>query len=162
MQGTVSLAVALALPSTTTRSGGAFPRRTLIMSLTLAVIFVTFAGKGLALPASIPVWSRSSLVSSRRDRRRAIDSCVVLVEEAVLKGVREAVASADQALLPLRSVARNARDGLSDVISEIKQAAGITLVGKAAKSGRDGVVHVVNEFLEGFECLAPGLFFLVV
>ena len=80
----------------------------------------------------------------------------------MLKGVREAVASADQALLPLRSVARNARDGLSDVISEIKQAAGIALVGKVAKSGRDGVVHVVNEFLEGFECLAPGLFCLVV
>ncbi|HLM87619.1 MAG TPA: hypothetical protein VK284_01130 [Streptosporangiaceae bacterium] len=53
MQGTVSLAVALALPSTTTRGGSAFPQRTLIMSLTLAVIFVTFAGQGLALPALI-------------------------------------------------------------------------------------------------------------
>ncbi len=52
MQGTVSLAVALALPSTTTR-GGAFPQRIMIMSLTLAAIFVTFAGKGLALPALI-------------------------------------------------------------------------------------------------------------
>jgi CPA1 family monovalent cation:H+ antiporter len=51
-QGTVSLAVALALPPTTTR-GGAFPQRNLIMSLTLAVIFVTFAGQGLALPALI-------------------------------------------------------------------------------------------------------------
>jgi NhaP-type Na+/H+ or K+/H+ antiporter len=51
MQGTVSLAVALALPSTTTRGGGAFPQRILTMFLTLAVIFVTFAGQGLALPA---------------------------------------------------------------------------------------------------------------
>ena len=50
MQGTVSLAVALALPSTTTRGGGAFPQRILIMFLTFAVIFVTLAGQGLALP----------------------------------------------------------------------------------------------------------------
>ncbi len=48
MQGTVSLAVAPALPSTTTR--GAFPQRILIMFLTFAVIFVTLAGQGLALP----------------------------------------------------------------------------------------------------------------
>ena len=88
--------------------------------------------------------------------------CVVLVEEAVLKGVREAVAGADHALLPLRSVARNARDGLSDVLGKIKQAAGIALVGKVAKSGLDGVAHVVNESLEGFERLAPGLFCLFV
>ncbi len=50
MQGTVSLAVALALPSTTTRGGSAFPQRILIMFLTFAVIFVTLAGQGLALP----------------------------------------------------------------------------------------------------------------
>jgi monovalent cation/hydrogen antiporter len=54
MQGTVSLAVALALPSTTTRGGKAFPQRTLIMSPTLAVIFVTFAGQGLTRPAPDP------------------------------------------------------------------------------------------------------------
>src|SRR6266699_453549 len=49
MQGTVSLAVALALPSTTTRGGSAFPQRILIMFLTFAVIFVPSAGQGLAL-----------------------------------------------------------------------------------------------------------------
>ena len=53
MRGTVSLTVALALPSTTTRGGSAFPQRTLIMSPTLAVTFVTFAGQGLARPALI-------------------------------------------------------------------------------------------------------------
>ena len=52
MQGTVSPAAALALPSTTTR-GGAFPQRTLTMSLTLAVIFATFTGDRLALPPLI-------------------------------------------------------------------------------------------------------------
>jgi len=53
MQGTVSLAVALALPSTTTRGGSAFPQRILTMFLTLAVILVTFTGQGLALPGLI-------------------------------------------------------------------------------------------------------------
>ena len=49
MQGTASLAVALAPLSTTTRGGGVFPQRILVMFLTLAVILVTFAGQGLAL-----------------------------------------------------------------------------------------------------------------
>lgn len=82
--------------------------------------------------------------------------CVVLVEETVLKGVREADAGADYALLPLRSVARNARDSLSDVLGKIKQAAGVTLVGKVAKSGLDGVTHVVNESLKGFRAPCSG------
>jgi NhaP-type Na+/H+ or K+/H+ antiporter len=43
LQGTVSPAAALALPSTTTR-GGASPQRILTMFLTLAVIFVPSPG----------------------------------------------------------------------------------------------------------------------
>ena len=52
MRGAVSLAVALALPFTT-EAGGAFPRRSLIIFLTFAVIFFTLVGQGLSLPALI-------------------------------------------------------------------------------------------------------------
>ena len=52
MRGAVSLAVALALPLTTD-TGGAFPKRNLIIFLTFAVIFFTLVGQGLSLPALI-------------------------------------------------------------------------------------------------------------
>lgn len=49
MQGMVSLAVALALPSVITRGGGAFPQRIRIMVLTFTIVFVILARQGLAL-----------------------------------------------------------------------------------------------------------------
>src|SRR3954452_2737351 len=52
MRGTVSLAVALALPFTTD-AGDAFPKRDLIIFLTFAVIFFTLVVQGLSLPALI-------------------------------------------------------------------------------------------------------------
>lgn len=52
MRGAVSLAVALALPFTT-RAGGGFPQRNLIVFLTFAVIFFTLVVQGLSLPVLI-------------------------------------------------------------------------------------------------------------
>jgi Na+/H+ antiporter len=51
MRGAVSLAVALALPTST--SGGPFPQRDLIIFLTFVVILVTLVVQGLSLPAVI-------------------------------------------------------------------------------------------------------------
>ncbi len=52
LRGAVSLAAALALPLTT-RSGDAFPNRSLIIFLSFAVIVATLVGQGLSLPAVI-------------------------------------------------------------------------------------------------------------
>ena len=52
MRGSVSLAVALALPLTTD-AGGGFPERDLIVFLTFSVIFFTLVVQGLSLPALI-------------------------------------------------------------------------------------------------------------
>jgi NhaP-type Na+/H+ or K+/H+ antiporter len=52
MRGAVSLAVALALPLTTS-AGGGFPKRDLIVFLTFSVIFFTLVVQGLSLPALI-------------------------------------------------------------------------------------------------------------
>jgi CPA1 family monovalent cation:H+ antiporter len=52
MRGSVSLAVALALPFTTD-AGDPFPKRDLIVFLTFAVIFFTLVIQGLSLPALI-------------------------------------------------------------------------------------------------------------
>jgi monovalent cation/hydrogen antiporter len=52
MRGSVSLAVALALPFTIA-AGGEFPQRDLIVFLTFAVIFFTLVVQGLSLPALI-------------------------------------------------------------------------------------------------------------
>ncbi|MBV8995865.1 MAG: cation:proton antiporter, partial [Pseudonocardiales bacterium] len=52
MRGAVSLAVALALPLTTS-TGGAFPERSLIVFLTFVVICFTLVGQGLSLPVLI-------------------------------------------------------------------------------------------------------------
>ncbi|HTY49597.1 MAG TPA: cation:proton antiporter, partial [Steroidobacteraceae bacterium] len=52
IRGVVSLAAALALPLTT-EDGHDFPRRSLILFLTYAVILVTLVGQGLTLPAVI-------------------------------------------------------------------------------------------------------------
>ena len=49
MRGAVSLAAALAIP-TTTDAGGAFPDRDLIIFLTYAVILATLVLQGLTLP----------------------------------------------------------------------------------------------------------------
>jgi CPA1 family monovalent cation:H+ antiporter len=51
-RGAVSLAVALAIPLTTT-GGTAFPDRDLLIVITLGVILVTLVGQGLTLPAVI-------------------------------------------------------------------------------------------------------------
>jgi CPA1 family monovalent cation:H+ antiporter len=52
MRGAVSLAAALALP-TTTDAGAPLPGRDLILFITFALIFVTVVGEGLTLPGLI-------------------------------------------------------------------------------------------------------------
>lgn len=52
MRGAISLAAALAIPLST-ETGAAFPRRDLILFLTLTTIFVTLTLQGLTLPALI-------------------------------------------------------------------------------------------------------------
>jgi hypothetical protein len=79
---------------------------------------------------------------------------VVLSEEAVLERVREADAGSDGALLPLLSVTCNAWNGLSDVVHQVQQAAGVALVGKVLKVRLDSITDVVQEFFECFERLA--------
>jgi len=53
MRGAVSLAAALALPTTIEATGEPFPARGLVIFLTFSVILVTLIGQGLTLPALI-------------------------------------------------------------------------------------------------------------
>jgi CPA1 family monovalent cation:H+ antiporter len=70
MRGAVSLAVALALPFTTT-AGAGFPQRNLIVFLTFAVIFFTLVVQGLSLPALIRRLGVSDGGAAANEERRA-------------------------------------------------------------------------------------------
>jgi NhaP-type Na+/H+ or K+/H+ antiporter len=72
MRGVVSLALALAIP-TTVEGGGPFPDRNLVVFLSFSVIVVTLVGQGLTLPLVIR-WLRvgSDDEGAAGDGRRAL------------------------------------------------------------------------------------------
>ena len=68
VRGVVSLAAALAIPSTIA-SGAPFPHRDLILFVTFGVIIVTLVGQGLMLPAVIRWLGREPARQERASRR---------------------------------------------------------------------------------------------
>ena len=78
-RGAVSLAAALALP-TTVQSGGAFPGRDVIIFVTTGVIVVTLVGQALLLPAVIR-WARFPRDDSDEREERLADATAS--EEAI-------------------------------------------------------------------------------
>jgi Na+/H+ antiporter len=78
MRGSVSLAVALALPLST--DAGAFPRRNLLIFLTFAVIFFSLVVQGLTLPALI---RRLGVSSGDTEAQEEIWARLVAAEAAI-------------------------------------------------------------------------------
>jgi monovalent cation/hydrogen antiporter len=85
VRGTVSLAVALAIPYTIA-SGTAFPHRDLILFVTFGVIIITLIGQGLMLP-SVVRWLRLNR-HGKAERRREIET-ELAARQAALKEVTE-------------------------------------------------------------------------
>jgi Na+/H+ antiporter len=109
MRGAVSLAAALALPST-------FPERNLILFITFTVIFVTLVVQGLTLPKLIRVLhveddgaeGREELVA----RRRATDAALIRLDElALMEWTREDTVERMRGLYEYRRRRLRARDG---------------------------------------------------
>jgi CPA1 family monovalent cation:H+ antiporter len=71
MRGVVSLAAALAIP-TTLPDGGAFPQRSLLVFVTFVVILVTLVAQGLSLPMLVRVL-RFDLPDDEHEHRQALD-----------------------------------------------------------------------------------------
>ena len=98
MRGVVSLAAALALP-TTLPTGEPFPQRDLVILLTFGIVFVTLVGQGLTLPALIralriasdPSIETEAELAREAMRRAAIQAVNRLVAEHGLPA-HEAVA----------------------------------------------------------------------
>ena len=78
MRGVVSLAAALALP-TTTANGDSFPGRDLLVFLTLAVILGTLVGQGLSL---VPLIRWLRIRPDRHEEREEIKARIALTEAA--------------------------------------------------------------------------------
>ena len=85
-RGAVSLALALAVPASTS-SGGPFPGRDLIVFLTFAVILATLVGQGLTLPLVIRTLRlEDDGLEEREDakaRIRAAEAALARLEELV-------------------------------------------------------------------------------
>jgi monovalent cation/hydrogen antiporter len=84
MRGAVSLAAALAIP-TTVDGGGAFPQRDTIIFLTYAVIFATLVLQGLSLPVVIR-WlgfepDDTDAQKEAKARIRAAQAAIALIDE---------------------------------------------------------------------------------
>jgi CPA1 family monovalent cation:H+ antiporter len=84
MRGALSLAAALAIP-TTIDAGGAFPDRNLVIFLVYCVILVTLVGQGLALPWFIR-WAGVSdeeedARMEAKARRRAAEAAIARIDE---------------------------------------------------------------------------------
>jgi CPA1 family monovalent cation:H+ antiporter len=88
MRGIVSLAAALALP-TTLPDGSPFPQRDLIIFLTFFVIAVTLVGQGLTLPALI----RRLKVGSNWDMHNEQQRVRAAMSAAALAAIDEAMAA---------------------------------------------------------------------
>jgi monovalent cation/hydrogen antiporter len=85
VRGTVSLAVALAIPYTIA-NGAPFPHRDLILFVTFGVIIVTLIGQGLMLP-SVVRWLGLNR-QAKAERRREIEG-ELAARQAALKEVTE-------------------------------------------------------------------------
>jgi len=85
MRGAVSLAAALALPTTIEATGEPFPGRGLLIFLTFSVILVTLIGQGLTLPAlirALGVVDDGTLAQEEAHARAAAaDAALVRLEE---------------------------------------------------------------------------------
>jgi len=84
MRGVVSLAVALAVP-TTLASGGPFPAREALLVVTLTVIVFTLVGQGLTLPWLIRALGLGADVGRRAEEGRARQALL----EAATRRIRE-------------------------------------------------------------------------
>ncbi len=85
VRGTVSLAVALAIPYTVT-SGAPFPHRDLILFVTFGVIIITLIGQGLMLP---PVVRWLGLARRGQEERTLEIKKELAVRQAALKLVKK-------------------------------------------------------------------------
>lgn len=116
MRGAVSLAAALAIP-TTVASGAAFPDRDLILWLVYCVIFVTLVVQGLTLPLLIRALGVSGDAAAEaaveaRARRAAAEAAIARLEELVEEPwVREETAERLRGQYEYRRRRFAARDG---------------------------------------------------
>lgn len=108
MRGVVSLAAALAVP-TTLSSGEAFPLRSLLVFITFVVILVTLVAQGLSLPWLVRRL-RFNLVDDIAQRRHALElhlsahAAQQASPEPDERHRRELVASQRMELLRLRDI----------------------------------------------------------
>ena len=87
MRGVVSLAAALALP-TTLPTGEPFPQRDLVILLTFGIVFVTLVGQGLTLPALI----RALRIASDPSRETEAELAREAMRRAAIQAVNRLVA----------------------------------------------------------------------
>ncbi|MEA2479272.1 MAG: monovalent cation/hydrogen antiporter [Thermoleophilaceae bacterium] len=151
MRGAVSLAAALALPSTID-GGGPFPQRDLIIFLTYVVILVTLVGQGLTLPPLIRLLGvESDDDSVRREeskaRLKATGAALARIDElAEEEWMREDTAERMRAMYDYRQRRFRARfDGDDDGAYEERSERYQRAVREVIEAQRRVVVQLRNE-----------------
>jgi CPA1 family monovalent cation:H+ antiporter len=150
MRGAVSLAAALAIP-TTVDGGGAFPQRDTIIFLTYAVIFATLVLQGLSLPVVIR-WlgfepDDTAAQKEAKARIRAAQAAIQRIDEvAAEEWVRDQSAERMRALYQFRIRRFSARfDGDDDGAVEEGSQAYQRLRRLALAAERQEIVRLRNE-----------------
>ncbi len=150
MRGAVSLAAALAIP-TTVDGGGAFPQRDTIIFLTYAVIFATLVLQGLSLPVVIR-WlgfepDDTDAQKEAKARIRAAQAAIERIDEVALEAwVRDQSAERMRNLYQFRIRRFSARfDGDDDGAVEEGSQAYQRLRRMALDAEREEIVRLRNQ-----------------
>ena len=147
MRGVVSLAAALALP-TTVQNGAAFPARSLIIYLTFCVILATLVVQGLSLPFLLRWLNLKDDGEAKREevkaRQTAADAALARIDELTEQADEATKKAAVHLRVHYEARAKSIADGTVEEHILNKHDAYLNLQLETLKAEQDAVVNLRN------------------